>query len=136
MSKGVSEIAALKPEFAGILRDNMGKVKFDLVRTSRKKRNSDEVVHNEFGAIRLPIRRSEVCDLLSCEVKHVNSLQQASSSLLNVERIKMIAAKAGWSEADTSLALEFANDKNIRFDFEPDTDNRGRKVEDFIADLF
>lgn len=129
MSKGKSEIEDLKVPFNTFVKENLSEISVDLVETIRKKKNSDELSETEFVAVRFPIKRSELADLLDCEAKNISSLMQGGSKQISRSpkmraRIVELASLTG---DDKELVLTH---KDVRFDCE--ADHRGRGPSDWM----
>lgn len=124
MSKGKSEIEDLKVPFNTFVKENLSEISVDLVETIRKKKNSDELSETEFVAVRFPIKRSELADLLDCEAKNISSLMQGGSK--QISRSPKMRARivelAGLVGDDKDLVLTH---KDVRFDCEADYRGRG-----------
>lgn len=124
MSKGKSEIEDLKVPFNTFVKENLSEISVDLVETIRKKKNSDELSETEFVAVRFPIKRSELADLLDCEAKNITSLMQGGSK--QISRSPKMRARivelAGLVGDDKDLVLTH---KDVRFDCEADYRGRG-----------
>lgn len=124
MSKGKSEIEDLKAPFNEFVKENLSEISVDLVETVRKKKNSDEISETEFVAVRFPIKRSELADLLDCEAKNITSLMQGGSK--QISRSPKMRARivelAGLVGDDKELVLTH---KDVRFDCEADHRGRG-----------
>ena len=129
MSKGKSEIEDLKVPFNTFVKENLSEISVDLVETIRKKKNSDELSETEFVAVRFPIKRSELADLLDCEAKNISSLMQGGSK--QVSRSPKMRARivelASLTGDDKELVLTH---KDVRFDCE--ADHRGRGPSDWM----
>jgi len=129
MSKGKSEIEDLKVPFNTFVKENLSEISVDLVETIRKKKNSDELSETEFVAVRFPIKRSELSDILDCEAKNITSLMQGGSK--QVSRSPKMRARivelASLTGDDASLVLTH---KDVRFDCE--ADHRGRGPSDWM----
>lgn len=129
MSKGKSEIEDLKVPFNTFVKENLSEISVDLVETIRKKKNSDELSETEFVAVRFPIKRSELSDILDCEAKNITSLMQGGSKQISRSpkmraRIVELASLTG---DDKELVLTH---KDVRFDCE--ADHRGRGPSDWM----
>jgi hypothetical protein len=129
MSKGKSEIESLKGPFNEFLKENLSEISVDLVETIRKKKNSEELSETEFVAIRFPIKRSELADLLDCETKNVSSLMQGGSNQLS-RSPKMRARVVELAELQGRDKELVMTHKDVRFDCE--ADHRGRGPSDWI----
>ena len=124
MSKGKSEIESLKAPFNEFIKENLAEVSIDLVETVRKKKNSDEISETEFVAVRFPIKRSELADLLDCEAKNISSLMQGGSKQVS-RNAKMRARIVEFASLTGSYKELVMSHKDVRFDCEADSRGRG-----------
>jgi hypothetical protein len=124
MSKGKSEIEDLKGPFNEFLKENLSEVTVDLVETVRKKKNSEEINETEFVAVRFPIKRSELADLLNCETKNVSSLMQGSSKQI-ARSPKMRARIVELANLQGQDKILVMTHNDVRFDCEADARGRG-----------
>tara|TARA_R110000824_G_scaffold226927_5_gene414751 strand:- start:1492 stop:1926 length:435 start_codon:yes stop_codon:yes gene_type:complete len=139
MSKGQSEIEALKKPFNKILKEGLDSVSVELIETRRKKKGSEEYNETEFVAVRLPFKRSEIADELDCETKNVSSLlQSASKQLTTMPKMRKAVVKLS-ALVGTDMDRVLLH-KDVRFDCIADDRGRGPScwldLEDDDDDIF
>lgn len=130
MSKGKSQIEALKQPFNAILAQYVASCSVELVETVRKKKNSDEINETEFVAVRLPLQTSEIADILDCETKHVTSvLGSASKNLTRMTKMRNRVIELAEALTDSEEELVRTH-PDVRFcSIE---DNKGRGPSDWV----